>query len=108
MDRYLSTEKNFFIPPHDTSWGLFELPTDRGLQVPSYEETPELLLLGELRRHLFLLKRAIEAHRAPSTRPESFGRMHRRIPIVSKDGRIARTWVGVFFEDGEYILADDK
>ena len=30
-------------------------------EVPSFEETPELLLLGELRRHLFLLKRAIEA-----------------------------------------------
>eukprot|EP00434_Breviolum_minutum_P038849 symbB.v1.2.034471.t1/scaffold4456.1/size39484/3 len=34
-------------------------------EVPSYEETPELLLLGELRRHLFLLKRAIEAIQAP-------------------------------------------
>ena len=30
-------------------------------QVPSFEETPELLLLGELRRQLFLLKRAVEA-----------------------------------------------
>lgn len=27
MDRYLSTEKITIIPPHDTSWGLFELPT---------------------------------------------------------------------------------
>eukprot|EP00435_Cladocopium_sp_Y103_P070485 s7_g35.t1 len=34
-------------------------------EVPSFEETPELLLLGELRRQLFLLKRAIEAIQAP-------------------------------------------
>ncbi|CAL1169625.1 unnamed protein product [Cladocopium goreaui] len=34
-------------------------------EVPSFEETPELLLLGELRRQLFILKRAIEAIQAP-------------------------------------------
>ena len=44
----------FWAPPWPRPWQF-------KLEVPSFEETPELLLLGELRRQLFILKRAIEA-----------------------------------------------